>query len=280
VARDKHSYAFMTRFNADGVRWISPPEVPFADWQQHAIDAFYDAEIRYQDEQLGRLLAYLKNSGALDDTLVIIAADHGEGHGDHGYMGHSFVVYQELVHVPLIVHYPAHFPAGKRVTTPVSTRRIFHTILDVAGAGSPFAADDPNGNLAALSLVRATNGKPDSEQGVVFSEAFPPVNLLNILQDRAPTTVERLQLKQVRRGVVAGAHKLALVGDTVEQLFNMDDDPAEAHNLAAENPALVAALHGEIRQFVASTQPNGHSTPTSDMNPAVLENLRALGYVE
>jgi len=46
---------------------------------------------------------------------VIICADHGEGHGDHDFFGHGFVVYQELVHVPLIIRWPERFPSGKRL---------------------------------------------------------------------------------------------------------------------------------------------------------------------
>src|SRR5690606_10056998 len=132
-------YKFMGRFNADAARWASPVVPPLQDWEHQVIEDFYDAEIAHQDRHLGRLLHALRQSGALDDTMVIIAADHGEGHGDHDFFGHSFVVYQELVHVPLMIHYPERFPAGKKVATNVSTRRLFHTVLDVAGITPPLA---------------------------------------------------------------------------------------------------------------------------------------------
>lgn len=281
IVRDKPAYRFMAAFNADAARWISPPETPFTDWQRRTLDAFYDAEIRYQDEQLGRLLDGLRQIGALDNTLVIIAADHGEGHGDHGYMGHSFVVYQELVHVPLLVRYPDHFPAGKRVLTPVSTRRIFHTILDFAGTVPPLDAADPNANVSGLSLARALNGRPDTEGGVVFSEAFPPLNLLNILNYHTPQTVERLNLTGVRRGVVTGEHKLTMVNHQVEALFSVPDDPAETRNLAGQQPEQTAALKTHLEQFVAMTQRRRADVlPPGEVSPEVMDNLRALGYVE
>ena len=70
------------------------------------LNGFYDAEIAHQDAHLDRLLRHLRDSGALDHTVVIIAADHGEGHGEHDLFGHGFNVYQELVHVPLVIHAP------------------------------------------------------------------------------------------------------------------------------------------------------------------------------
>lgn len=279
LKRDKAVFRFMAQHNADGLGWISPPEAPLKDWQQHALEAFYSAEIAYQDEQLGRLLQGLKQSGALDNTLVVITADHGEGHGDHGFNGHSFVVYQELVHVPLIVHYPAQFPAGKRIQTSVSTRRIFHTVLDAAGIKPPLDEADPNANISGLSLVNALNGRPDTENGIVYSEAFPPVNLLNILERTTPSTVERLKLTQVRRGVYAEDYKLAVVGNQVEQLFNIATDPAETQNIAADEPETVQHLQRQLEQFVMQSPPEEANSQT-DVSEEVLENLRALGYVD
>ena len=137
LKHNRHAYQYVRRFNAEAARWASPTDSPPADWESHALDTFYQAEVAHQDYHLGRLLRYLKDSGALENTMVIICADHGEGHGDHGFFGHGFVVYQELVHVPLLIHYPDHFPAGGRVTTNVSTRRLFHTVLKAAGVKPP-----------------------------------------------------------------------------------------------------------------------------------------------
>src|SRR5690606_1101235 len=157
--RDKASTQYITRFNAHAADWLSPDDPPLEDWQRHALDGYYDAEIAYQDQHLGRLFDYLEKSGTLENTMVVIAADHGEGHGDHGFKGHRFVVFQELVHVPLIVRYPDRFPAAKRIQTNVSTRRIFHTLLDVTEIKPPLAEDDPNADVQGLSLISALNGR-------------------------------------------------------------------------------------------------------------------------
>ncbi|MBC8099132.1 MAG: sulfatase-like hydrolase/transferase [Armatimonadetes bacterium] len=279
VRHDRHAYRFMGRFNADAARWASPSDPPLHDWERQVIDDFYDAEIAYQDAQLGRLLRYLRASGALDDTMVIITADHGEGHGDHDFFGHSFVVYQELVHVPLLIHYPARFPAGKRVTTNVSTRRLFHTVLDIAGVQPPLDAADPNADIHGLSLVRSLNCQPDTEGDVAFAEAFPPQTFLGVLRQRNPAAIEQLRLTQIRRGVYDGAHKLAVVANQVEGLFDVAHDPAETHNVAAALPDTVTALHAKLNAFVGrSTSP--HAAHDGEVSAEVVENLRALGYLE
>jgi arylsulfatase A-like enzyme len=281
LRHDRQSRQFITRFNASAAQWLSPNETPLADWQRYALDSYYDAEIAHQDVHLGRLLDYMKRSGALDDTLVIIVADHGEGHGDHDYMGHSFVVFQELVHVPLIIHYPERFPAGKRVTTNISTRRLFHTILDVAQVTPPLAEDDPNADVEGLSLLASLNGKPDTERGIAYAEAIPPLTMLNLLKHDKQHMIEQRRLMHVRRGVYQDDYKLALVGDEVESLYNVAHDPAEAHDVAADHPQVAGDLQDKITAFVTTaTDQRRDSVQQSELSDSVLENLRALGYID
>jgi arylsulfatase A-like enzyme len=279
---DRHAYQFMNRFNSEASRWASPTDPPLTDWEQRTLHDFYDAEILHQDYHLGRLFKMLQTSGALEDTVLIIAADHGESHGDHDFFGHSFVVYQELVHVPLMIYAPEGlFPAGKRVQTNVSTRRIFHTVLDLAGVDAPLDHKDPNAAVEALSLRQAVNGAPDTEGGIVFSEAYPPSTFLSVIENSNPAMIERLRLRQVRRGVYDGAHKLAVVQHQPEALFNVAQDPSEAHNLAADDPARVACLQQHLDTFVKTTAgQDAEQGQNAEIDAAVVENLRALGYID
>jgi arylsulfatase A-like enzyme len=282
LKRDKSAYRFMGQFNADAARWASPAVPQLEDWERHVIDDFYDAEIAHQDQHLGQLLGYLKQSGALEDTMVIVCADHGEGHGDHDFFGHSFVVYQELVHVPLIIHYPERFPAGKRVQTNVSTRRLFHTVLDIAGAKLPLDEADPNANVHGLSLARSVNGRPDTEGGVAFAEAYPPQTFLSVLRHRNPTLIDHMRLTQVRRGVYDGSHKLAIVADKVEGLFDVSSDPTEIHDLSPHHAARVTELKAKIGAFMeqAVKRRAENTLLDGEVNDEVLDQLRALGYIE
>jgi len=281
LRRDRQASKFIARFNADAGAWLSPDDPPLPEWKRHVLDSYYDAEIAHQDVFLGRLFRYMKQSGALDNTIVIIAADHGEGHGDHGYKGHSFVVYQELVHVPLMIYYPERFPMAKRIKTNVSTRRLFHTILDLTGIEAPLAEDDPNADIKGLSLISSLNGRPDTERGVAYAEAYPPINLLNILKSRSPELVQLLNLNQVRRGIYENDHKLALVGDKVESLFDVANDPGEVQDIATQNPVLVETLMQRMQYFVAESHKHSLATVNNEsISDEVIDNLRALGYFE
>ena len=89
----------------------------------------YDAEIRYTDEQVGRLLKALSQSPLAADTYVIIQSDHGEGFGDHGYQYHGQELFNDQVHVPLVIAGPG--IKARQVMTPVSLLDIVPTVLDV-----------------------------------------------------------------------------------------------------------------------------------------------------
>lgn len=278
---DSAAYRFVSRFNADAARWASPLDEPLSADERATLFDFYDAEIAHQDALLARFFAALEQDDRLDNTLVIVAADHGEAHGDHGFVGHSFVVYQELVHVPLMVRYPAQYPAGKRVQTNVSTRRIFHTVLDAADITPPLDEDDPNANVNELTLHTAVNGRPDPERGTVFAEAFPPQTFLNVLRHRHPHLIDTLNLKQVRRGIYHGDHKLTTVGQHIDGLFNLPQDPAEISSVASENPQLAAQLQSRLDTFAqdaAARRPD--AAAFSAVDDEVLAHLRALGYVD
>ncbi len=279
--KDRAAYKFMARFNADAARWASPTDPPLTADERAIIDGFYNAEVAHQDYHLGRLLHALEANGALDDTMVIIVADHGEGHGDHDFFGHSFVVYQELVHVPLAISYPAQFPSGKRVSTNISTRRLFHTVLDAASITPPLDDVHPNADVDGLTLRRSTNCKPDTENGLVFAEAIPPQTFLSVLKHRNPAAIDRLQLTLPRRGVYHDAYKLAMVDQEIEGLFNVSDDPAEETDITAQNATLAGELQGQIDAFVhAAEQQRVDGASVSGMDDTMKDNLRALGYLE
>ncbi|MEM6527329.1 MAG: sulfatase-like hydrolase/transferase [Chloroflexota bacterium] len=281
LRKDRHAYQFQRRFNADAARWAAPPEEPLQDWEYAVLHDFYDAEVTHQDDVLGRFLDGLRQQGILDNTLVIIAADHGEAHGDHGFIGHSFVVYQELVHVPLMVHYPETFPAGKRVQTNVSTRRIFHTVMDVTGITPPLDEADPNANVSSLTLHTSVNGRPDPESGVVYSEAFPPQTFLNVMKHRAPHMIDVMKLRQVRRGIYDGDHKLTTIGEHVDGLFDVFADPNEVRSIADAQPEMTDALRARLDAFSAEAalrRVDGNEF--KDVDAEVVEHLRALGYID
>jgi hypothetical protein len=167
------------------------------------------------------------------------------------------------------------------VTTNVSTRRIFHTALDLTGQSAPLAEDDPNTSIEALSLARATNGRPDTESGIAFAEAYPPSTFISVLEHRNPKLIENLNLRQVRRGVYDGDHKLTMVHDRVEGLFDTQADPTEMRDIADQQPTVTQRLKTQINDFVQTeTAQRPAVNGMSSVDEVVEDNLRALGYID
>lgn len=110
-----------------------PPE-PFA---KAFAKSPYDGEIAYMDECVGRLLAGLKASGRLDDTLVVAAGDHGEGLGEHGEQQHGVFLYEYALRVPLLFSWPGHIKPGIRVRGLCGLCDLAPTVTDLLGVRGP-----------------------------------------------------------------------------------------------------------------------------------------------
>jgi arylsulfatase A-like enzyme len=94
--------------------------------------ALHDAALFSLDREIGRLLAELRSRGELERTVVVVTSDHGEEFGSHGLLGHGNSVYYSSIHVPLLVLYPGRVPSNLRFSTPVGTRNLAATLLDLA----------------------------------------------------------------------------------------------------------------------------------------------------
>lgn len=113
---------------------------------QRKIDE-YDGAITYVDDRLQELMNELYRRRVMDNTLLIVTADHGEGFGEHGLLTHGTALYYPLIHVPLIFYWPGHLSAGFRIKQPVSTKDIPATILQLLGVSH---SQFPGNSLAAL----------------------------------------------------------------------------------------------------------------------------------
>jgi arylsulfatase A-like enzyme len=113
-----------------------PPKVKFDDDDRAYLEALYDGEVSYHDKYFGAFIARLNKSKLLDDTVVVVTADHGEEFYDHNSYGHGHSVYQELLHVPFIVRWPKAIAQQKAENT-VSTVDIAPTVLSAAGVKVP-----------------------------------------------------------------------------------------------------------------------------------------------
>lgn len=274
--------AAMQAWNREAYRWAAPLAKPLTELESCLLSDMYDAEVAYQDDYLGQLFEVLQDRANRENTLTLIVADHGDGLGEHGLVGHTFVAYQELVHVPLILNWNRYMPASTRISTPVSTRRIYHTLLDAAGVLPEVPHLDPV-EIRNLSLKQTLLGQ-DPEQGVAFTEVYPPLNFVRAVADRYPQLIEPFRCRSVRRAVVQENWKLIHVDDVADELLDLEQDPLELENRLAKMPALTQQLHQALTRIAHRVEMQRDSMTAGDTyaieDEALLQRLRALGYME
>jgi len=213
----------------------------------------YDAEIRQLDGALESLFARLREQGALDHTLVVVTADHGEEFFEHGGVLHGQSHYQEMLHVPLILVGPG-LPRGLRIAAPVSLVDLAPTLLALFSAPAP--ATLAGRDLAPLWRTRNL----DWPERSLFAEA-----------DR---TVER---RDTERALIRGNWKLVLHRDTgARELYDLAADPREQVNLAQTDPARASQLAGELTAALASER---RAPELPQVSPSERRQLQALGYL-
>jgi arylsulfatase A-like enzyme/Flp pilus assembly protein TadD len=202
----------------------------------------YDAEVAYTDAMLGQFLDRLRAAGALDRTLVVVTADHGESLGEHGETTHGLFAYNATIAVPLIVNGPGLAPG--EVDAPVAHADLMPTILDLLGSPIPE-------NLDGQSLVRT----PASDRPIYF-EALDA----SLTRGWAPLT-----------GVIQNVWKFIDLPDA--ELYDLTADPGELRNRASSDPR-AEALKRSLRLAAGSER----SAPAAPRDSDAAARLRSLGY--
>jgi len=208
----------------------------------------YDGSIRYVDHEIGRLLDGLRARGLAGQTLVVVAADHGDEFMEHGYMLHlSPWLYDELTHVPLIIHRPGQ-AEEKRVAPIVRQIDLLPTLLDVFDLPADPAAQ-------GQSLVPLIEGSGSWTPVAAFSQSYECISV------RTPT----------RRLMYDLPHDRAYC-------FRVDQDPRELKNLVGQD-AGCDSLNDVLVGFLKRT-----SVPPAGVRPQELDSrtrvvLRSIGSI-
>jgi arylsulfatase A-like enzyme len=197
---DKYDGGYKGRFAADfGDDGPGGFAKDLTDREKDHVRALYDSNVSYQDDLLGQMIEKLQGWGLWDQTMLIITADHGDEQWEDGRLGHGGSARETLIHVPLLVHYPATFPAVK-IAEGTEGIDIVPTLADVLGV-----AADPE--WQGMSLVALANG----------AGGYPLMSFSSQYENS--------------HGGRIGHWKLRLIGTQTPRLYNLAKDPEEHSDL-------------------------------------------------
>jgi len=229
--------------------------------------ATYDAAILELDTLFGELIESLEAEGRLENTVVIVTSDHGEHLGEHHMLDHQYSLYEPLLRVPLIVHYPAQLAAG-RDRRPVSNFDLFPTILDLTGAPTPAGH-----NSAAVSLLTPREERVRLAEDAAFSRA--PISIVKQAHPDWDATPWQRRL----RAVTLGDRKLIEDSAGELRLYDLSRDPAEQQNLVETDGVAASSLRERAGREFGPFETCEASTPAPRaMSPEEIRRLKALGY--
>jgi arylsulfatase A-like enzyme len=219
---------------------------------QHLRD-LYDAEIRFTDEALAAFVARLEDEGFFEDTIVVVLSDHGEEFFEHGAVLHN-TLYQEVLQVPLVFLLPAELgiDAGQRIEAIVRLIDVKPTLLELAGVELPE-------HLQGRSLVPLMRGAKE-ESRPVFSE----------------------RIKGERRFALQSGRWKYIRKPGGEELYDLERDPGEQHNVAAQHEPLLRDLRHQMGQLLQRNEGLARELQAGevfDLDQETREQLEALGYL-
>lgn len=247
-------------------------ELQISEKEWEIIRGWYDGEIAYLDHCIGDLVHFLRNEDLLEDTLIVITADHGENLGDHGLAGHHFCLYDSLLHIPLIISYPYLFNGKEKFKSNVSSIDILPTIASIC-------------NIDTKMDIQGKSLYPFNENDVhefIFAECGESLTQIGLSHLKNAFSKFRSKLHSVDRGykcIRDSVYKYILSGDGTTQLFEISKDPNEEKNIQSECPKKAYQLRRQMEKFIDIHYfgPTDISR-TESQRKETLDRLRAIGY--
>jgi len=239
------------------VHYFDPHAVynPPAPYREIYKDNPYDGEIAFTDENIGVLLAALKELKLDEKTLIIFAADHGEGLGEHEEFGHSVFLYDTTLKVPLIFSCPGLITEGKIIEGQVRLIDVMPTILD-------FLQVERNKEIQGESLIGLMKGRIKSLNLPAYSESLYAKLRYNWSALQSFRTAEWKYIKSPE-----------------PELYNTKNDPQELVNLAGSRMDVVKELDNRLEIFLTATSSSGEAAATAEMDEETRRKLMSLGYI-
>jgi arylsulfatase A-like enzyme/Flp pilus assembly protein TadD len=220
----------------------------------------YDAEIAFADEQVGRLLQFLKDKGLYQNTVIVLCGDHGESLGEHGEKTHGFFIYNATMHVPLIIRLPEK-DAARVVADPVSLVDLMPTVLGALGVEVP---SQVQGHSLLSELRESTDSKQDDKaerERTLYGETFLPRIHFNWSELRSSENA-----------------KYHFIDAPRPELYDLAKDPGEVHNLFTDKSAVADEMRAKLAGLIRDYSAGKELAEKTGLDPALMERLKALGY--
>jgi arylsulfatase A-like enzyme len=251
--RIKDSYPKLVRDMPSILKLTDPEE---REW----VRELYRAEVLYVDDNLGRLWQNLKEEGLYDEALIILTSDHGEELWEHDQFGHGHTLYNELIHVPLIIKLPKSIrsPEPLRIMEKVSQLSLFPTILELCQIPLPAAS------YLYPSISGYWNKTPPRSTDIFASGTFTQGDRESLIRNH---------MKYIRN----------MESPFDEQLFDLNQDPGEIHSILETMPVMLETTRVEldsIKQRALLMGPDLGNIENVIHSPETLKELRSLGYIK
>ncbi|WP_424019001.1 sulfatase-like hydrolase/transferase [Halorientalis pallida] len=238
-----------TRRTADlnGKMQENPEQLSEAD--RGTLLDLYDGEIRYMDHHLGRLVDRLEALDERENTAIVVTADHGEAFGEHDRYGHHEYMYDELMHVPLVVDVPGR--AGRTVEEQVSLIDIGPTVCDLVGTDVPEA-------VQGESLDPYLSGESSEDRTLIGTSSQG---------DRLAVRTPSWKFLWHR-------------ADERVELYDLESDPEERRDVSDDRPEEVSRFRERLEEYLEEAAATNTELPDIDESPETKQRLKDLGYVD
>ena len=245
---------------ARAIKWLtSSRQKPFFMWvhlddPQAARATSYDRAVAAADSALGKLVTALRAQKLYEDAILVVAADHGESLGAHGENTHGVFLYDETIHVPLVLKLPQNQMAGKRVKGRVRLLDIAPTVLEAAGVPD-------HAQMQGQSLLRIAKSNPDADQPVYSRSDFP----------QQAFGWSALESWRAGKYLYIRAPKL--------ELYDLSADPGATRNLAQSSKATLDTIAAQLNVFDSHFGNQAGKSAETGLTSSEMQKLASLGYV-
>ncbi len=260
-AQDAHSNNYLFGINKEMIKFRRG-RIKLDSELIKRLEKLHNGEVAYVDHEVGKLLNGISQRGLDNNTTIVLTSDHGEEFGDHGGFEHGHTLYDELLHIPLIIRTPGISPkrgegsanaVGMAVTTTVRLIDIAPTLCELVGI-------DPDPAFLGKSLVMLLQGKKEKDR---------PVLSQGNLWGKSGTAWRKEDFKLIRQS-----------SEQQYQLFDINADPQERTDLSDEVPKRCADMIRDLEFFLGSISVQSVSGEAPTLTREQIQQLRSLGYLK